>query len=69
MASIELNWTEVCILLDAATARWGEWNDRVLNGQRQGWRDAKEQERAHTYQHLTWKLVEKLTDAKQGFNP
>ena len=68
MATIELNWSEVCILLDAAATRWREWNDRAMHGQKTGWRDEKEKERVLTYQHLTWELVEKLTEAKQEMN-
>jgi hypothetical protein len=68
MATVELNWSEVCILLDAAAARWAEWNDRAMHGQSKGWRDAKEKDRVLTHQHLTWELVEKLTEAKRGFS-
>ena len=68
MATIELNWTETCILLDAATAQWKEWNDRAVIGQSKGWRDEKEKDRVLTHQHLTWELVEKLTDAKRRWS-
>ena len=68
MATIELNWTETCILLDAATAQWKEWNDRAVIGQSKGWRDEKEKERVLTYQWESWKLGEKLTDAKRRWS-
>jgi hypothetical protein len=66
MATVELNWSEVCILLDAAAARWAEWNDRAMHGQKTGWRDEKEKQKVLTYQHESWKLVEKLTQTKKG---
>jgi hypothetical protein len=37
-----------------------------MHGQKTGWRDEKEKQKVLTYQHESWKLVEKLTQTKKG---
>lgn len=64
-ATVELNWSEVCILLRAATQEWLNWETTATIQERDGWRDAKEKDRVLTYQHESRELVKKLTKAKE----
>jgi len=65
MATVELNWSELCILLRAATDECEHWDQRATQGEADGWYDDKEKDRVLTYQHESKGLVTKLTKVKK----